>query len=96
MKVNHSKSTFVVWGRSPSYYPWLQDLTVGDLTIRRKKSVKYLGVIIDETLSFLEHVQSISLKVARNIGMIRKLKHQFQQKVLRLSYLSLAHPYLLY
>ena len=96
LKVNDSKSGFVVWGRLPSYYPWLQELTVGDSTIRRQKSVKYLGVIIDETLSFSEHVQCISSKVARNIGMIRKLKHQFPQKVLRLLYFSLVHPYLLY
>jgi hypothetical protein len=36
--------------------------------------VKYLGVILDETLSFVEHMQSVSSKVFHNVGMMRKLK----------------------
>jgi len=40
--------------------------------------------------------QCIWSKVARNIGIIRKLKYQFPEKVLRLLYFSLVHPYLLY
>jgi hypothetical protein len=39
-----------------------------------------------ETLSFVEHTQSVSSKVARNVGMMRKLKHFFPVKILR-SYL---------
>jgi len=77
LKVSHSKLGFDAWGRSPSYCPWLQDLTVGDSTKRRQKSVKNLGEIIDETLSFSEYVHCVSSKVPRNIVMIRKLNHHF-------------------
>ena len=62
----------------------------------RRKSVKYLGVILDEVLSFSDHIQCVTSKDARNIGVIRKMKHFFPQLVLRLLCCSLVHPYLLY
>ena len=41
---------------------------------------RYLGVLLDENLSFLKHIQAVELKLSRNLGIIRKLKHVFLQK----------------
>jgi len=39
-----------------------------------KRFEKYLGVLLDENLSFLHHIQAVELKISRNIGIIKKPK----------------------
>ena len=90
------KSAFVVFGRMANDYPWLKELDIDDSVVSRRKVLTYLGILIDETMCFAEHIQFMSLKIARNVGLLRRLKFQFPQKVLRLQYFLLIHPYLLY
>ena len=40
-----------------------------------KDHVKYLGVIIDQHLSWKHHINYIALKISRNIGIISRLRH---------------------
>ena len=68
----------------------------GNSFINRLHSTRYLGIIVDETLSFSDHINCITSKIARNVGIIRKLKHICPKIVLRLLYFSLVHCYLLY
>ena len=42
------------------------------------------------------HITKMSIKIARIIGILHKLKHSFPQKILRLIYNSLIHPHLIY
>ena len=41
-------------------------------------NTKFLGVLIDENLTWKDHIDAISKTMSRNIGMINKLKHLFQ------------------
>ena len=43
--------------------------------IKRTRFTKYLGINVDETLSFKDHVKSVSKILSRNLGSMRKLKH---------------------
>ena len=54
-------------------------LRVGDSLIRRFKQTKSLGVIIDQNLSWDSHIEYISKKIKRNIGILRSegLETQF-------------------
>jgi len=96
LKVNPSKSNFLIFSRTSNYYPWIQHIAYEDGMIARQKAVKYLGIIIDETLSFRSHIETLSRILSRNLGMIRKLKYMFPISILRLLYFSLIHPYILY
>ena len=96
LKLNHKKSQFVIYGRSVNYYPWIEKLELDGNAIERVRAVKFLGVIVDECLSFKDHINQIAARVARNLGIIRKLKRTFPRPVLRMLYFSLIHPYLIY
>lgn len=96
LKLNCNKSSLLIYSRSPSYYPWVNKLSNGTSMIPRKRSVRYLGIIIDETLSFVDHIDCVSMKLARNVGIMRKLKNFLPTSILRLLYFSIVHPYLLY
>ena len=94
--LNHSKSKFILYGRSTNYYPWIHGIQLESGYLQRHSYVQYLGVQVDECLMFKPHIESLCTKIARNVGMLRKLKHFFPPKILRMLYFSLVHPYLLY
>ena len=62
----------------------------------RKDHVKSLRVIIDQHLSWKHHINYISLKISRNIGIISRLKHLVPLKTLLSIYNSLISPYISY
>ena len=95
LKINYKKSHWVILSTLPDYYPWLKELNVGFYRIEPVLSVKYLGVIVDETISFSKYIQCISSKIAPNIGIRRKLKNFFPVNILRLIYFSSVNPYLI-
>lgn len=94
--VNQKKTMFMLYGRSANYYPWIEEIELVNGSIKRTSTVRYLGVIVDECLSFKDHIAFISTKLAKNVGTLRKLKNFFPKKVIRMLYFSLIHPYLLY
>ena len=47
------------------------------------KHVKFLGIFIDEHLSWTTHIDNLSKQVARNVGMLNKLKHFLPMYILR-------------
>ena len=57
---------------------------------------KFLGIIIDDQLKFSNHLQIVSLKLSKNVGIIYRLKTCIPQKVLIQLYYSLVYPYLSY
>jgi hypothetical protein len=66
------------------------------LLIRRKYSIKYLGIVIDCHLNWKSHVAEISKKIKRNIGVICKLRNFVDVHILKNLYYSLIYPYLIY
>ena len=47
----------------------------GGLSIATQANVKYLGLIIDNKLSFENHIKYVEQKLACAIGIMGKLKH---------------------
>ena len=56
----------------------------------------FLGFVIDENISFDPHIQSISNKVARSLGILNKLKRFLPHHILLMLYNSLILPHLQY
>ena len=50
-------------------------IKINDKTINQYKSVKYLGILIDCHLNWKEHIQQISKKISRGIGILCKIRH---------------------
>ena len=64
--------------------------------LNRVSSTKFFGVIIDENLTWKNHIDAISKTISRNIGMLTKLKHFVPENILYLSYCTLRLPYINY
>ena len=59
-------------------------------------SAPCLGIIVDESLSFKDYIVKVSNILAKNFGMIRKLKHCFLKEKIRMLYFNLIPPYFVF
>ena len=55
-------------------------------TIERVEHARFLGVYIDEKLQWNEHINQISAKVSKNIGILKKISHVLSTSVLLTCY----------
>ena len=60
------------------------------------KSVKYLGVLLDEHLHWNEQISQVKMKLNRAIGILSKLRYNANLSVLKIIYHSLFGSRLLY
>ena len=77
MTLNTSKCNFIIFGYSRKLKVVNGvSLEVNSTAIDRSDSFKYLGVVMNETRSWFEHIDTItSTKINQRIGMIRRLRH---------------------
>ena len=93
--LNVAKSKFMLFFKHPKVVPTLKLLINGN-PIEQVTNFNFLGVTIDQKITWSDHNTKISIKVARVIGILSKLKHIFPRNILRTIYNSLIHPHLIY
>src|SRR5688572_30251381 len=71
-------------------------ITIANQSITRVSSSKFLGVHIDEQLTWKEHITDISKKISKNIGIISRVRHLLPRYILVNLYYSLIYPYMSY
>ena len=64
--------------------------------LERVKHTKFLGVLIDECLTWKHHIDCISKTLSKNIGVMNKLKQFVPDRILHTLYCTLILPYLNY
>ena len=53
---------------------YITTLKIDKKAITEKSHIKYLGIIIDSSLTWNQHLFNISIKISRSIGILCKLK----------------------
>ena len=69
------------------------DIHVDNTEIKRVTSAKSLGVYIDETLSWQEHVNEISKKISSGIGALKRIRPLIDEKTAVKVYKALIEPH---
>ena len=67
-----------------------------NVALECKEFVRYLGIIIDNNLSWKHHVDHVAIKMSRTVGLICKLRYFLPRHTLLTIYRSLVAPYLTY
>ena len=67
-----------------------------DSEIKRVRIVKYLRLIVDDTLIWSDHAEYISTKIRRGIGILKRTSKFLKGSFLLMIYSSLIEPYLRY
>ena len=68
-------------------------VTINDHNISPEGNLKYLGVLLDNKLSWKPRIQKVKTQLSRACGILSKLKHYTTLPVLKVVYNSLIHPY---
>ena len=95
IQINVSKTKYLIYslrGDMEFMFP----VKMGRSVIARENSVKFLGVILDNRLSFSMHIDSISSKISRTLGVLSKISSFVPRRVLVSLYYSLVQPYISY
>ena len=50
-------------------------LSIDDQVLGRESNYKYLGVVINETLSWADHIDYVQKKVLNRLGVLKRIKH---------------------
>ena len=83
LSLNIKKSNFVIFRPRQKKLNYEVNLKVFDyqtntyISLERKNYVKYLGVLIDETLSWKYHIVHLASKISKTIGIIARLRHSY-------------------
>lgn len=97
LTLNISKTKYMIF-RNPKaeFNEESFKLRVGNEDIERVKSFKFVGVIIDEFLTFEEHTSHITQKVSSSIYALRQVKNVVPSKTLKTLYNTLVKPHIEY
>ena len=71
-------------------------LKINKMAIVEEKYVKYLGLLIDATLSWDSHIDNLSKKIARSLGLMFKIRPFVTPTISKNIYYSLVYPHLLH
>ena len=72
----------------------LPKLKTNNYEIQREESIKFLGVLLDQHLTWKEHIKRTENKIAKNIGILYKARSYLDKKALLCPYYSYIHSYL--
>lgn len=64
--------------------------------ITKTNQTKFLGVILDDKVTWKSHINSISAKVAKSVGVINRARKIFNRDLLLTLYHTMVQPYFYY
>ena len=97
--LNADKTKYFLFHKPSKIYDLpllLPKVLINDKEVERVGSIKFLGVLLDEHLSWKEHIRYIENKIAKNIGLLYRAKTFLGKHSLLTLYYSYIHTYLNY
>ena len=96
LSLNIDKTNFIIF--HPFNKPSKQNVTIkiNKKALNETEGIKYLGVIIDSSLSWKHHILCITKKISRSIGIMYKLRPFLPLKVMKNVYYSLIYSHIVY
>ena len=94
LTLNADKTYYMIF--SLRHIPENTHITLGTAILERKSQGKFLGITLDDKLTFKGHISTITKKISRLVGLFYKLRLSFPLAVLKQLYYSLIYPYLTY
>ena len=97
LSLNLTKTNYVIFRtRNRGVPTTIPNIQIDGSTILRLQTVKFLGIMINEFLNWSIHITDICKCLAKNIGLLSKLKYLLPKNVLFMIYNSIVLPYLNY
>ena len=88
LSLNAKKTKYVLFHKvsmCDSLPSQLPTMTFNNIEIKRENSIKFLGVIIDENLTWKNHIEVAENKISKNIGILYRASHLPDFRILKVS-----------
>ena len=92
LKLNSQKTKFMVIGDSSSSNNYT--ISIAGQPIERVSKIKYLGVMIDDRLTFKDHCEYIAKKMSKKVNFLRRIRNRLDMKTALLLFDSLIVPHI--
>src|SRR6218665_588477 len=93
---NLEKNNFIVFSSPRKKLSTMKPFYINEILIIQTESSKFLGVIVDEALTWRDHVLVVSNKIAKNIGVPLRVRHCLPKHILFNLYYTLIFSYISY
>ena len=96
LSLNIDKTSFLIF--HPYNKPLKQHVTIkiNKKAIKEKEYIKYLGVLVDSSLSWKYQISSLTKKISRSIGVMYKLGPFLPLSVMKNVYYILIYSHIIY
>ena len=92
--INKKKTQYMIFSYNKNIMT--TDIKIGKNIILETDYTKFLGLFLDNHLTFKYHINEISKKLSKSVGLLYKLNKFLPQKALKIIYSSLINPYITY
>ena len=97
LSVNIDKTNFVIFSsRQKSLSQPIPPILYNGVPLKQKKAVKFLGVYVDQHLTWKDHISYISKKIDKSVGIMYRSRFFLSRTAKTALYYSLVYPYLTY
>jgi len=96
LSLNVDKTHTMLFTNNKNMYGRKNNICIDGVLIETVNKTKFLGVIIDNKLSWKEHITYICNKISKGIGIVRKVKDLLNKQTLLTLYYTFIYPYLTY
>ena len=80
LTINLSKTCYIIYKTPHQNIPsYLNNITINNETITKVPSTKYLGIIMDEKLNWLEHIENLIKSLIRTSNSFKIVKHRMHK-----------------
>ena len=95
--LNISKTNYIIFtSKGKSYNKNVSNIKIDGNNIQQVNKTKFLGIIIEEHLNWAMHISHLCNIIARNVGILQKLRYFIPTYVLKILYHSLVLSHLQY
>ena len=97
VSLNIGKTNYILFPSNTCVNVWgNMKLYAGADEIIRNECCKFLVIIIDDKLGWLDHINSINIKLSRSLYILNSVKNMLPNDILRQLYYTILQPYLPY
>lgn len=96
LTINTAKTSYIIFSAKNKKIPDFTPLTINNETINKTNNEKYLGLILDNRLTFKAHIDYLRNKIIPLTGALRNISKYVPYKLRHTIYNALVKPHLEY
>ena len=96
LSLNIKKTNYIIFESKQKIINYKLNIKLDNIEIEQVSFTKFLGIIINENLTWENHIKVVKNKISKSMGILAKIKSNVPCVILRNLYFMILQPYLEY